>query len=125
MNQLTSFENYLLSLKDYEAVLYVTRCLANGAIDNEAWTFMAEFNGQNWKCEPEKLKEMIAKSLSMLELKKITMRIDAQEKKKKEKSQPDFDICACCNEHAQFHDGESDCCGAGAYDSDPMIDMER
>jgi len=28
-------------------------------------------------------------------------------------------------EHAEFDDEGSNCCGAGAYDTDPDIDMER
>lgn len=39
--------------------------------------------------------------------------------------QPDIDICSSCGEHTDFEDGVSSCCGAGAYDSDPDIDMER
>lgn len=39
-------------------------------------------------------------------------------------SQPDIDICSDCGEHAEFEESEdggcvSNCCGAGAYDSDP------
>jgi len=38
----------------------------------------------------------------------------------------DCDICAECGEHADFNEAnESECCGAGAYDTDPDIDMER
>lgn len=47
----------------------------------------------------------------------------------KPKRQPDIDICSECHEHAEFEDDgdgmKSNCCGAGAYDSDPDIDMER
>lgn len=39
--------------------------------------------------------------------------------------QPDIDICRDCGEHAEFDENGSECCGAGAYDSDPDVDMER
>ena len=39
--------------------------------------------------------------------------------------EPDCDICSQCKEHAEFSEGESNCCGAPAYNSDPDIDMER
>jgi hypothetical protein len=40
---------------------------------------------------------------------------------------PVCDICTECGEHAEFDKGtgESNCCGAGPYDSDPDIDTER
>jgi hypothetical protein len=37
----------------------------------------------------------------------------------------DCDICSECGEHAEFEHGESNCCGAGSYDTDPDVDMER
>ena len=40
-------------------------------------------------------------------------------------AQPDIDICSECGEHTEFNESESECCGAGAYDTDPDIDMER
>jgi hypothetical protein len=44
-------------------------------------------------------------------------------------SQPDIDICSACGEHAEFEETDdgcvSNCCGSGAYDTDPDIDMER
>lgn len=42
-------------------------------------------------------------------------------------SQPDCDVCSCCKEHAEFdvETGESNCCGAPPYDTDPDLDMER
>jgi hypothetical protein len=54
--------------------------------------------------------------------------------------QPDIDICSACGEHTEFYCCEegsknlecdcdgivlSNCCGAGSYDTDPDIDMER
>lgn len=65
-----------------------------------------------------------------------------KEEKNEERRQPDIDICSACGEHAEFHCcGESEegaecldscrrrqtsnCCGAGFYDSDPDLDMER
>jgi hypothetical protein len=40
-------------------------------------------------------------------------------------SQPDCGICSECREHCEFDEDGSNCCGAGSYDSDPDIDMER
>ena len=40
-------------------------------------------------------------------------------------TQPDIDICSECGEHAEFDENGSNCCGAGAYDTDPDTDMER
>lgn len=38
----------------------------------------------------------------------------------------DCDICSACGEHTQFcEECGSECCGAGSYDTDPDIDMER
>lgn len=37
----------------------------------------------------------------------------------------DCDICSSCGEHTEFEEGQSNCCGAGAYDSDPDVDQER
>lgn len=59
-----------------------------------------------------------------------------------DRRQPDIDLCRACGEHAEFYcceeseDGEdcldscgrrltSNCCGAGPYDSDPYVNMER
>ena len=40
--------------------------------------------------------------------------------------QPDCDICSSCGEYAEFdEESGSECCGAGAYDTDHDIDMER
>jgi hypothetical protein len=43
--------------------------------------------------------------------------------------QPDIDICAECGDHAEFEETDdgcvSNCCGAGAYDTDPDLDLER
>lgn len=40
--------------------------------------------------------------------------------------QPDIDICSSCGEHTEFEEGQSNCCGAKPYDSDPDdVDMER
>jgi hypothetical protein len=37
----------------------------------------------------------------------------------------EIDICRECGEHTEFEEGESECCGARAYESDPDTDMER
>lgn len=42
----------------------------------------------------------------------------------------DCDICSSCGEHADWEESDdgdtlSACCGAGPYDTDPDIDMER
>ncbi len=42
-----------------------------------------------------------------------------------ETRQPDVDICPECGEHAEFGEEGSECCGAGAYQTDPDTDMER
>lgn len=41
-------------------------------------------------------------------------------------SQPEIDICPECKEHAEFDEesGESNCCGAKPYNTDPEIDVE-
>jgi len=39
--------------------------------------------------------------------------------------QSDYDICSECGEHAEFDATGSECCGAQAYDTDPDIDTER
>jgi hypothetical protein len=44
-------------------------------------------------------------------------------------SYPDIDICSDCGEHCEFEETdngyESNCCSAGAYNTDYETDMER
>lgn len=37
-------------------------------------------------------------------------------------NQPEIDICADCGEHAEFGDEGSECCGAGAINTDPDLE---
>lgn len=49
MNQLNSFEKYLLQLHPKMAVAHVIECLVFGESGNVAWNFMGEFSAKDAK----------------------------------------------------------------------------
>jgi hypothetical protein len=73
MQTLTAFENYLLSTDIRFATDHVIQCLVSGPQGNQAWEFMEQFNGADWKCEPEKLQKLVRDSIHSLGLKAITI----------------------------------------------------
>jgi hypothetical protein len=73
MQTLTAFENYLLTLPIRTAVDHIIQCLVSGESDNQAWGFMEEFNGPDWKCKPQDLHNVVGRSLHRLSIKAIVI----------------------------------------------------
>lgn len=63
---MSAFEKFLLFLSRAEAVEHVIHCLTNGSRDNEAWTLMAKFNGDDWECPPIKLPHLVLMTIVRL-----------------------------------------------------------
>jgi hypothetical protein len=62
-----SFERFLLAINRESAVLHLIDCLVAGPKGNQAWDLMEEFNGSEWRCEPQELVALLYKTLSSLE----------------------------------------------------------